>query len=244
MTNQRTNGGKRENQSGEPVQTSAVPSEIVRLLFSTPDASAARPAIFLDRDGIINEKIEGGYVTEWSSFQMIPGIRETVRALSGLGLPIVIVSNQACVGKALLTGRHLAQITRRFVEELRRDGARIDAAYYCPHTVEADCRCRKPRPGLLQEAARDWGADLRRSVFVGDSATDLEAATAVGCKAILFSKSAPAAGKRPQEDTLQVSNPDEIYAAVSRLLGLGVSDPDSPQPFDFQQLEVFPVPER
>jgi D-glycero-D-manno-heptose 1,7-bisphosphate phosphatase len=195
---------------------SVVTGGIVRLLFSRP-LSTGGPAVFLDRDGVINERIHDGYVTEWSSFQLVPGIIEAVRALSELELPIVILSNQAGVGRGLLSRRQLVQITRRFVEAFRKDGARIDAVYYCPHAREAHCPCRKPRTGLFEQAARDWGTDLQRSVFVGDSPSDVEAANGVGCRAVLFSTEEHPVGSVPWE-TILVGRASEIYPVVSKLL--------------------------
>jgi len=205
-------------------------SGIIRHLFGKPEAFAGRSIIFLDRDGIINKKIEGGYVTAWDSFHFLPGIGETLRALSGLGSPIVIVSNQACVGKGLLTSEGLGEITHRFVDQLQRDGARIDAVYYCPHRVEDRCDCRKPRPGLLQEAAHDWAADMRQSVFVGDSPTDLDAAAAAGCNAVIVSEDA--AIRRVQNiAVIQIRSTTGIYDAVSKLCTFADSRYPEWQPF-------------
>jgi D-glycero-D-manno-heptose 1,7-bisphosphate phosphatase len=159
---------------------------ILKLFFSEPTAIGSSPAIFLDRDGIINERIHGGYVTQWSEFQFIEGIAEQLAEVSKLGLPVIVVSNQAGVGKGLITPEALVEITERFVSALGSQGAKLDAVYYCPHVVEAHCSCRKPAPGLLQAAARDWQIDLKHSILVGDSASDIEAAQNSECRAILM----------------------------------------------------------
>ncbi len=174
--------------------------------------------IFLDRDGVINEKIEGSYVLAWDTFRYVPGIREALRQLSTLGHPIIIVSNQAGVGKGLMDRDTLIAITLRFVEELLAEGIRIDAAYYCPHTTETRCPCRKPQPGLLTQAAGDWDVDLARSVFIGDSATDVEAAAAAGCHSILFSANS-LENKCGQTRAILAANTSEIFSAVLGLLG-------------------------
>jgi D-glycero-D-manno-heptose 1,7-bisphosphate phosphatase len=158
----------------------------VKFVFQTAPARGRRPAILLDRDGVINERIEGGYVTNWAEFRFLDGIVPVLRTLSQLHLPMIVVSNQAGVGKGLMGQRSLRQITTRFVELLARHGARIDAVYYCPHTDEQACSCRKPKPGLLLRAARDWQIDLSRSVLVGDSQSDIDAATAAGCRGVLL----------------------------------------------------------
>jgi D-glycero-D-manno-heptose 1,7-bisphosphate phosphatase len=154
--------------------------------FGDPATYGRRPAIFLDRDGVINERVVGGYVTSWSQFRFLDGIIPALRDLSRLRLPMIVVSNQAGVGKGLMGRAALARITDRFVAQLARAGVPIVAVYYCPHTSDAECRCRKPRPGLLRQAARNWKIDLGRSILIGDSPSDIEAARAAGCRSILF----------------------------------------------------------
>jgi D-sedoheptulose 7-phosphate isomerase len=157
----------------------------MRVLFSELPKSGVRPAIFLDRDGVINERVAKGYVTSWEQFRFIDGMVEAIASLATLDLPIIVVSNQACIGKGLLNEPALESITRRFVADIQRGGGRVDAVYYCPHRPDEKCGCRKPNPGLLEQAGRDWQIELGRSVMVGDSASDLDAAAAVGCGAIL-----------------------------------------------------------
>lgn len=160
----------------------------LRINIVDPVPSASRPGLFLDRDGVINERIFGSYVTNWSEFKFTSGIVSALSQVSILQLPIIVVSNQAGVGKNLVTKAQLAEVTQRFVRELAAAGARIDAVYYCPHRPDENCRCRKPATGLLTRAAADWSVDLRRSVLIGDSRSDLTAAEAVGCKALYFSQ--------------------------------------------------------
>jgi D-glycero-D-manno-heptose 1,7-bisphosphate phosphatase len=160
---------------------------MIRVFFSDPARRGPMPGIFLDRDGVINEKIEGSYVTTWEEFRYIDGVRRALLQLSALGLPLIVVSNQAAVGKGLISEETLVEITRRFVSELREAGVEIQAVYYCPHVPQQSCACRKPQPGLLEQAAREWNIDLRNSVMIGDSLTDAQAATAAGCRAVLFS---------------------------------------------------------
>lgn len=158
----------------------------MRLLFNQPSERGTRPAIFLDRDGVINQRVTNGYVTAWDQFRFIDGIDKAVAVMAGLGLPIIVVSNQACISKGLLSESRLEGITRRFVTVLESAGGRVDAVYYCPHKPDDLCGCRKPKPGLLEQASQDWRIDLSQSVLVGDSSSDLEAAAAVDCRAILF----------------------------------------------------------
>jgi D-glycero-D-manno-heptose 1,7-bisphosphate phosphatase len=159
----------------------------IRYAFRSPPlCGRRRPGIFFDRDGVINERIRGGYVTHWNDFHFIDGIVPVLRRLSRLRLPIIVVSNQSGVDRGLLSLRSLREITSRFVDLLARHAACIDAAYYCPHTDEQSCSCRKPKPGLLLRAARDYRIDLGRSIMIGDEPRDMEAAAAAGCGGILL----------------------------------------------------------
>ncbi len=158
----------------------------IELVFSAPRRGVRQAAVFLDRDGLINRKITGGYVTRWDEFRFMPGLERALVSPASSQRLMVIVSNQACVGKGLLDESTLTAITVRFVSELNRTGIRIDGAYYCPHIPSAQCGCRKPRPGMLLRAAETWNIDLATSVLVGDSMADVEAARAAGCRAILY----------------------------------------------------------
>ena len=158
----------------------------IRVCFSALPVTGSWPAILVDRDGIINERIVGGYVTDWTQFRFVPGIESALATLSELPFPIIVVSNQPGVGKGLLQCSTLSDITARFVAELHRAGARIDAVYYCPHTQEQKCTCRKPAVGLLTQAAADWRLELSRSVLIGDAITDIQAARSAGSRAVLL----------------------------------------------------------
>lgn len=194
----------------------------MHLLFSTPPRSGIRPAIFFDRDGVINERIVGGYVTEWAQFRFLPGIRESLARLAALGVPIIVVSNQAGVGKGLCSVGSLERITERFVAELASAGARIDAVYYCPHAPAENCDCRKPRCGLLRQAGREWRIDMGRSVLVGDSWTDVQAARSAGCKAVLLASGDGQTGAA--DGVITVGKAAEIADSARQLLGSRVDE--------------------
>jgi histidinol-phosphate phosphatase family protein len=159
---------------------------MLRILFAEPKAAARGAAIFLDRDGVINCRRPDDYVLDWSQFVFVPGIREALKRLSSLSLPMIVISNQAAVGKRLVTAARLEEITVRMQQLLLSDGTTLTAAYYCIHRREQNCPCRKPKPGLLQSAAEDFSIELRRSIFIGDSDTDVQAALAAGCRPILL----------------------------------------------------------
>jgi len=139
-----------------------------------------KPAVLLDRDGVIN--IDGpGYVTSWDEFQFCPGALEAIRELTEAGWESYVITNQSGIAKGLYSKQRLTDIHWRMLVEIRRAGGRLLGIQYCPHTDEANCMCRKPRPGMLLKAAAKWGLDLRRSYLIGDSARDIEAGKAAGC---------------------------------------------------------------
>ncbi len=197
----------------------------IRFFFATPPTGGRRrPAIFLDRDGVINERIINGYVTNWLQFRFIDGAEHALRDLGRLRLPILVVSNQSGVGKGLVTRRALEQITRRFVAAIERRRGRIDGVYYCPHRPDEGCACRKPKPGLLLKAARDWRLDLGASVTVGDTTSDIEAAQAAGCRSIFVIPATPSghvmsASSGPTPETFDIPTITELPDQVARLLG-------------------------
>jgi D-glycero-D-manno-heptose 1,7-bisphosphate phosphatase len=160
--------------------------DMLRILFSEPTNTAKGSAIFIDRDGVINCRRPDDYVLDWSQFFFVPGIRGALKQLASLALPIIVISNQAAVGKGLLDLARLREITAHMQRALLSNGSPLAAAYYCIHRPDENCTCRKPKPGLLEKAAADFNIDLRHSIFIGDSDTDGQAAQAVGCKPILF----------------------------------------------------------
>jgi len=158
----------------------------MRIVFSNGMKSFSSPAIFIDRDGVVNCRRPNDYVLEWSQFMFMPGIREALRELSTLQLPMIMISNQAAVGKGLLTSSALEEITARMNQTLLTDGVSLVAVYYCTHTPDEHCTCRKPQPELLFRASDDFAIDLARSIFIGDSDTDIQAARLAGCQPVLF----------------------------------------------------------
>jgi len=153
-------------------------------------------AIFLDRDGVLIENRED-YVKDWAEVEFLPCTFAAMRTLKATGLPIVLVTNQSAVGRGIITREFVEEVHDRMLAEVERNGGRIDAVYFCPHHPQEGCVCRKPSPGMLHQAARDLQLDLQASFFVGDTATDMEAAQAVGATGILVltGKGATEAGK-------------------------------------------------
>ena len=140
-------------------------------------------AVFLDRDGVINQRPpEGEYITRWEDFHILPGVAEGVALLNRVGFSVIVVTNQRGVAKGLITEAALEKMHERMTADLARAGAKIDATFYCPHDIEPRCECRKPAPGMLVSAARLHGIDLRTSWMIGDSDNDVEAGVNAGCK--------------------------------------------------------------
>lgn len=138
-------------------------------------------AIFLDRDGVICEN-RSDHVKSWDEFRFLPGAKRSLAALSQLGLPIIVVTNQAIVGRKMVPSSVVDDIHLRMVAEIETDGGRIDRVMYCPHRPEDRCGCRKPESGMLLQAADEMGIELSASYLVGDAATDMLAGQRVGCR--------------------------------------------------------------
>jgi D-glycero-D-manno-heptose 1,7-bisphosphate phosphatase len=141
-------------------------------------------AIFLDRDGVINEN-RVGYVKSWSEFRFLPGSREAIAKLTRAGHRIIVCTNQAGIARGTISVESVEEIHHRMKERISNVGGKIERVYYCPHDRDEDCSCRKPRPGMLLRARDELDIDLHDAVFVGDSITDLRAGLAAGIHTML-----------------------------------------------------------
>ncbi len=143
--------------------------------------------IFLDRDGVINKYPgDGLYVTSLRKFRFLPGAKKAIALLSENGFRIFVASNQAGVGKGTYSQKTLDAITTKMLEDIEQVGGKIEKVYYCTHRKEAGCACRKPKSGLLKQAAREFKFDLKKSYFIGDTIRDVLTAHAAGAKSILI----------------------------------------------------------
>jgi D-glycero-D-manno-heptose 1,7-bisphosphate phosphatase len=145
------------------------------------------PAIFLDRDGVIIEN-RSDYVRDWSHVSIFP---EAIHALSNSNLrnyKIVIVTNQSAVGRGIISLDTAKDINNRIINIIRNQNGRVDEAYICPHGPEDHCDCRKPKPGLLLQAARELSLDLRRSWMIGDAWSDIQAGQSAGVRGTIIVK--------------------------------------------------------
>jgi D-glycero-D-manno-heptose 1,7-bisphosphate phosphatase len=152
--------------------------------------TGGRIAVFLDRDGTLNEEVN--FLRTPEELEMLPGAAASVRALNDRGIVVCIISNQSGVARGFIKEEDLVPIHAKLERELDRAGAKIDRIYYCPHhptegkpPYNVVCSCRKPGIGMLQQAARDFGVDLGRSFVVGDRIVDVQAAQAAGATSIL-----------------------------------------------------------
>jgi D-glycero-D-manno-heptose 1,7-bisphosphate phosphatase len=146
-------------------------------------------AVFIDRDGTIN--VEKDYLFRAEEFEFIPGAPEAIRMLNEAGFMVVVVTNQSGVARGYYTEEDVHLLHRHIADQLEQAGARVDAWQYCPHhpsgrgSYALPCRCRKPQPGMLQEAAQRLGINLDASIMIGDKLVDIEAGSAAGCRPIL-----------------------------------------------------------
>ncbi len=143
--------------------------------------------VFLDRDGVIN-KDRDDYVKSWDEFEFLPGVVEAIKYLNEKGIKIIIISNQSAIGRGLITEDTLCKIHANMIATLKSKGAYIDAIYYCPHHPDDNCNCRKPKPGLLYLAHKDFNIDFVNSWMIGDTLRDIEAGRSVGCLTRLVTK--------------------------------------------------------
>ena len=150
-----------------------------------------RPAVFFDRDGVINADL--GYVGDATRFALLPGAAEGVRAAAAAGALCFLVTNQSGVARGFYTEGDVAALHAHMTALLARDGARFDDIRHCPHLPEAplaayrrDCPCRKPKPGMILDLMARWPVDPARSVMIGDKPSDMEAARAAGIRGVLY----------------------------------------------------------
>ena len=140
--------------------------------------------IFLDRDGVINEN-RSDYVKSWDEFCFLPGAKEAIAMLTDAGHRIIICTNQAGIARGIPSRETVDEIHYRMTAEILKSGGRIERIYYCPHSKDEHCSCRKPRPGLLFRARDEFGLDMRDALFIGDAIGDVGAAIAAGVHPVL-----------------------------------------------------------
>jgi histidinol-phosphate phosphatase family protein len=140
-------------------------------------------AVFLDRDGTINEEVN--YLNKEDQVKILPGSAKAIKILNEHGYKVIIITNQSGVARGYLSIQKLEEINKHLKSELLKEGAIIDAIYYCPHHPDEGCDCRKPNTKLLERAAEDLDIDFTSSYIVGDKLNDLKTGKKVGCGTVL-----------------------------------------------------------
>ena len=160
-----------------------------------------RPAVFVDRDGTIAFDVP--YCSRVEDFHLIPGVADAIARLARSGWAIVVITNQSGIARGFFSEETLDAIHKKMQADLSSAGARIDGVYHCPHHPSEGCSCRKPAPSMILQAARELVLDLRRSVMVGDSVSDVRAGQAAGCRTVLIRDG-------PPRDTFTDVTPDFV----------------------------------
>jgi D-glycero-D-manno-heptose 1,7-bisphosphate phosphatase len=177
-------------------------------------------AVFLDRDGVINEN-RADHVKCWSEFRFLPGAVEAIARLSRTGVRVFVVTNQAIINRGLVSRETVDDINRRMAHEIAARGGHVEAVAFCPHRPEERCNCRKPQPGLLLQLAGAHRLRLPDSVVIGDALSDLQAGAALGCRTVLVltgrGRDQLRQAREARVDRLAVAS--DLGAAVDLLLG-------------------------
>ena len=182
---------------GTPERFHQVETDYKNGIVQAKNLSSKQKAVFLDRDGTINKYV--GFLRNIDDFELIEGVSEVIKKINQSGYLAIVVTNQPVIARGEVTWDELNEIHKKMATLLGKDGAYVDAIYICPHHPDKgfegerpeykfDCDCRKPKPGLLLQAARDFNIDLSQSVMIGDSNSDVEAGESAGCKSVLIEK--------------------------------------------------------
>lgn len=221
--------------AGTPERLDRVAADVASGVVEESSLDVPRPAVLLDRDGTINE--EASYIRGPEQFRLIPGAALGIRLLREAGYRIAVVTNQPVVARGDCTLAELQRIHNFMEMELSVEGAFVDSIYFCPHHPEKgfegerpelkfDCACRKPRTGLVEQAARELNLDLERSWLIGDSTGDIQAAHNCGLRSILLRTGIGGAdGKYP---AIPTATCDDLLAAARFIIGSG--GPGNPIP--------------
>lgn len=186
--------------------------------------SEKRKAVFLDRDGVINE--ETNYAHRRDQLMLIPRAAEAIRLLNDNGFLVIVTTNQAGIARGLYEEKDMHAFHRAMKEELKKEkGARLDAIYWCPHHPEVVhevhriiCDCRKPRPGMLLQASRDFSIDLARSFMVGDKWSDIDAGANAGCKTVMVRTGYGKEERAQQKERKADFHTSDLFDAVHVIL--------------------------
>ena len=190
------------------------------------DSKRGRPAVFLDRDGTINEQM--GYINHTCRFQLLPGAAEAIKKLNDADIPVVVISNQSGLARGYFPEELLVAVHEKMNRLLAEAGAHVDGIYYCPHHPEAKeerfraaCNCRKPKPGLVLQASEEMKLDPKRSYVVGDRWSDIKTADNCGATSILVRTGYGRGDEQyigPQQEIQPDFKADDLLEAVTWIL--------------------------
>jgi D-glycero-D-manno-heptose 1,7-bisphosphate phosphatase len=184
--------------------------------------------VFLDRDGVLNQKLpEGRYVASWEDFQLLPGVAEAIASLNRASLRVVVVSNQRGIALGLHTAADVLAIHAKLQALLQQSGAHLDAFYFCPHDKN-ECNCRKPLPGLFEQAQGDFpDITAESSLMIGDSWSDIEFGRRLGMVTV-FIEGDPKLQKSGAEAARELA--DLHYPSLLEATGSRLASPTSTEP--------------
>lgn len=168
--------------------------------------------LFIDRDGVINKDPGGwtktNYVADLEDFHFVPGTLKALKILKDKGIKVIVASNQGGVNKGLYTEAELNKVNSYMLKEIKKSGGAVEEVLYCIHRDEDNCDCRKPKPGMLQFAAKKYGIDPKTTYFIGDALKDISAGLRIGCKTVLV-----LSGKSSRKDIDDWQDkPDYVFA--------------------------------
>jgi D-glycero-D-manno-heptose 1,7-bisphosphate phosphatase len=173
--------------------------------------------VVLDRDGVINRE-SAAFIKSADEWLPLPGSLEAIGALSRAGFAVVVATNQSGVGRGLISRSALEEIHGRMVRGVEQAGGKLAGIFFCPHRPEDGCNCRKPRPGLLQQIEVQFGCSLKGRPVIGDSRRDLQAAEAIGARAILVRTGNGRQTERELDSGSMVEVFDDLAAAAESLI--------------------------
>lgn len=170
--------------------------------------------VILDRDGTI--VVDRHYLDDPAGLELLPFAAEGLRWFSDHGYRLVVITNQSAVGRGLLSLERLEEIHARFRDMVAAAGSRLEQIYYCPHSPDADCACRKPRPGLMMRAASELRFDPAAAIVIGDKASDVEFGRRVGATAILIDSALHRIESEPAPDFVAANLAEAAYEVARR----------------------------
>lgn len=202
---------------GTPERFHQVEIDYIEGRVQSKNLSNKQKAVFLDRDGTIN--VYKDFLTDIDDFELIPGVADAIKKINVLGYLAIVITNQPVIARGEISLDQLEEIHNKMETELGKEGAYLDGIYFCPHhphkgydgeivELKIKCDCRKPKPGMILKASKDFNIDLSQSYMLGDSENDIKAGIAAGCKSILLNGlgSNNINGEYGQLDTLESIN--------------------------------------